>query len=62
MNNEDLEQMLDDIFYKKFGRYPLKGKELELKLQLKERLSEIPELDVGGRFTKHYEFRGNRAR
>lgn len=53
MNNEDLEQMLDDIFYKKFGRYPLKGKELELKLQLKERLSEIPELDGEGRFTKH---------
>ena len=55
MNNEDLEQMLDDIFYKKFGRYPLKGKELELLVtrQLKERLSEIPELDGEGRFTKH---------
>ena len=40
--------MLDDIFYKTFGRHPLKGEELK-KLQ---RRTHLPELDDDGKFVR----------
>ncbi len=45
---DELEQMLDDIFYKTFGRHPLKGEELK-KLQ---RRTHLPELDDDGKFVR----------
>ena len=43
---DELEEMLDDVFYKTFGRYPLKGEELK---QLQRR-TYMPELDANGKF------------
>ena len=45
---DELEQMLDDVFYKTFGRRPLKGEELK-KLQ---RRTYMPELDADGKFVR----------
>ena len=45
---DELEQMLDDVFYKTFGRRPLKGEELK-KLQ---RRTYMPELDANGKFVR----------
>ena len=45
---DELEEMLDDVFYKAFGRYPLKGEELK-KLQ---RRTYMPELDADGKFVR----------
>lgn len=45
---DELEQMLDDVFYKTFGRRPLKGEELK-KLQ---RRTYLPELDADGKFVR----------
>ena len=44
----ELEQMLDGVFYKTFGRRPLKGEELK-KLQ---RRTYMPELDANGKFVR----------
>ena len=45
---DELEEMLDDVFYKTFGRHPLKGEELK---QLQRR-TYMPELDANGKFVR----------